>query len=151
MKKIIHKVLREKTDNFGVQFFRYLLVGSTSFVFDFAILYLLTSIVHIPYLISTTLAFIVGLTVNYFLSIIWVFNTKDGVNRKREFTLFCIVGVIGLILTDLFMWLFTDKVHFFYLVSKIVTTVIIFFWNFLGRRYVYYFIDKKEEKTVKSL
>ena len=151
MKKLIHKVLRKKTDSFWVQLFRYLFVGTTAFVFDFTILFLLTSKLHVPYLVSTTLAFLVGVTINYLLSILWVFNTKESINRKKQFTLFLIVAVIGLILTDLFMWLLTDKAHFFYLVSKIVTTVIVYFWNFLGRRYVYYFIDTKEEKTAKSL
>lgn len=151
MKKLISKVLRKKTDSFWVQLFRYLFVGTTAFIFDFTILFFLTSKLHIPYLISTTLAFLVGVTINYLLSILWVFNTKEGVNRKKEFILFLIVAVIGLILTDLFMWLFTDKVHFFYLVSKIVTTVIVYFWNFLGRRYVYYFIDSQDGNKVETL
>lgn len=50
------------------EFCRYLLVGGTAFVADFATLALLTDLAGMHYLLSATVGFAVGTVVNYLLS-----------------------------------------------------------------------------------
>lgn len=134
--KILNKLFVVKTDNGLIQLFRYFFVGGTAFIFDFGTLFALTEFFKVYYLISATIAFLVGLTVNYILSIIWVFRKHTIKNKKVEFIIFSAIGIFGLILNGLLIWFFTEVVAIHYLFSKILSTVIIFFWNFIIRKFI---------------
>ncbi|HTX61498.1 MAG TPA: GtrA family protein, partial [Methanobacterium sp.] len=120
MKETAHKILTSKTDKTGIQFFRYLFVGGAAFLVDLASLYILTDFFGIYYLISAAIAFLLGLVTNYILSISWVFNRRSLDNKTVEFSVFAIIGIIGLGLNELFIWLFTAELGIYYLLSKIL-------------------------------
>lgn len=63
-------------------------------------------------------------------------------NRKLEFILFGLIGLIGLGLNNLFIYLLTDLMGLYYMVSKLVTAVLVYLWNFLGRRYFLFYVEK---------
>ena len=109
-------------------------MGGVAFVCDFGALYALTEFAGLHYLISASLSFLLGLGVNYALSVLWVFSRRALQSRWVEFGIFAAVGVVGLALNALFMWLFTDVAGFHYLVSKIGSTVLVFLWNFAARK-----------------
>lgn len=137
MKTLIKRLLSDSSDNIFIQLFRYGFVGGVAFVVDFGLLAMFTELCGLPYLVSACLSFIAGLTVNYAMSIKWVFNQSDNLTaqqRTAEFIIFAAIGVIGLGLNALIMWVATEQIGFHYLVSKIVSTVTVFFWNFLARR-----------------
>jgi putative flippase GtrA len=119
-----------------IQLFRYGIVGGIAFVVDYGSLWLLTEQCHLPYLWSAAIAFLLGLTCNYVLSTRWVFGESKLKNPWAEFAAFALIGIVGLGLNELIMWGFTDGLHFHYMLSKIVSTVIVFFWNFLARRFL---------------
>ena len=54
----------------------------------------------------------------------WIFDQRRFDNRLFEVALFVAIGVVGLLLTALFMWLFTDRLDMHYLLSKVLTTAI---------------------------
>jgi putative flippase GtrA len=137
MNQYISKLLAHKTNNLFVQLFRYTFVGGIAFVIDFGLLFLLTAYAGLHYQWSAAISFIAGLAVNYMISITWVFNADEGSrNRLYEFLMFAVVGVIGLGLNALIIYVFTELVGVYYLISKIISTIIVFLWNFLGRRYL---------------
>ena len=129
-------ILREKPDSLVGQLFRYAIVGGLSFVVDYGSLWLLTEKAGLPYLWSAAIAFILGLICNYLLSTAWVFGESRIKNAWGEFLAFAIIGVIGLGLNELIMYACTDGLGFHYMLSKIVSTGIVFFWNFLARRFL---------------
>lgn len=134
--KLIKSVFISTTDNPLVQLLRYAFVGGIAFIVDFGVLALLTESMEMPYLLSACFGFIGGLTANYLLSIHWVFNkqTSESKDVIIDFILFTIIGVVGLGLNALIMWIATEKFESHYLLSKIISTIIVFGWNFLGRR-----------------
>lgn len=138
IKKDLHSniqyVFKEKTNNTFLQLFRYTFVGGFAFLVDFGTLFTLTEFLKIHYLVSAGIAFIFGLIVNYFLSVKWVFNNRVMDNRLLEFMLFTLIGFVGLLLNELFLWILTDIFLIYYLLSKIVTTAIVYFWNFFLRK-----------------
>lgn len=138
IKKDLHSniqyVFKEKTNNTFLQLFRYTFVGGFAFLVDFGTLFTLTEFLKIHYLVSAGIAFIFGLIVNYFLSVKWVFNNRVMDNRLLEFLLFTLIGFVGLLLNELFLWILTDIFLIYYLLSKIVTTAIVYFWNFFLRK-----------------
>lgn len=133
---MIEKILTYKTDNSFIQLFRYTLVGGLAFIVDFGLLFIFTDIFRIYYLISAALAFLSGLTTNYILSIVWVFNKRRLRNKSFEFGIFALIGFIGLGFNELFIWFFTEQFHSHYLLSKIFSTGFVYLWNFSARKFM---------------
>ena len=140
----IRSVFRGKTNNTLLQLFRYTFVGGFAFLVDFGTLFLLTEFFHIHYLVSAGIAFIFGLTINYFLSVLWVFSCRTMESRLLEFFLFALIGLVGLGLTELFLWILTDILLIYYLLSKIITTIVVYFWNFFARKIVLFNKQKSQ-------
>ena len=134
MKHLLFLLFRESTNRTLVQLFRYGFVGGVAFLIDYGTLFLLTEYVQIPYLISAAIAFIVGLIINYLLSVYWVFNKNRDNKPAREFLFFAAIGVVGLLFNELIMFAGTDLLHLHYMLSKIISTMIVFFWNFFARK-----------------
>lgn len=135
---MIDKLFRERTDDIFLQFFRYIFVGGTAFIVDFFFLYFFSDICGIYYLISAVLSFIISVLVNYIMSTRWVFNQDNIGNKVLEFNLFILISTIGLVFTEILLYFFTDIVGLYYLVSKIIASIIVLFWNFLARRVMFY-------------
>ena len=134
IKQLLKLFLTHKSDNQLLQLIRYLVSGGCSFCIDFGTLFILTEFVGIHYLISSILAFILAMTTNYLISILWVFNKRKMDNTLHEFGIFMSISVTGLALNTAFMWTFTEYINLHYLISKIVATALVFFWNFTAKR-----------------
>ena len=135
---MIDKLFRQITDNIFIQMFRYVFVGGTAFVVDFFFLYFFSDICGIYYLLSGILSFIISVLVNYIMSTKWVFNQDNIDNKVLEFNLFILISAIGLVFTEILLWLFTDIFGLYYLLSKIIAAIIVMFWNFIARRIMFY-------------
>ena len=135
---MINKLFKESTDNIVIQLFRYVFVGGTAFVVDFFFLYFFSDICGIYYLVSAVLSFIISVLVNYVMSTKWVFNQDKIENKVLEFNLFILISTIGLVFTEILLYFFTDIVGLYYLISKIISAIIVLFWNFLARRVMFY-------------
>ncbi|HJB01296.1 MAG TPA: GtrA family protein [Candidatus Mediterraneibacter merdavium] len=122
------------------QIIKFGFVGGTSFLIDAGILFLLTEFAGVHYLISGAISFTASVIYNYILSIKWVFDAKEDVNKVQELAVFIGLSVIGLGLNQLFMWLFVDIFHIYYMLSKIIATAIVMVYNFVTRKI---FIEKK--------
>jgi len=134
LSSLFYTLFREKTDNTFLQLIRYTIVGGFAFLIDFGTLYILTEFAHLHYLLSAGIAFILGLLTNYFLSIRWVFDTRIVRDKKLEFIIFAVIGLIGLGLNELFLWIFTDLLDIYYLGSKVLTAILVYLWNFFARK-----------------
>jgi len=136
MTNLLHRLLLAKSNSVFVQFFRYFFVGGVAFAADFGALAFLKEICGLHYIAANTISFIIGLTINYFISIFWVFTTSTFKNRTVEFLFFAVIGVIGLGINDVALWLLTEKCGIFYLLSKIVAAAVGYLWNFFARKYL---------------
>lgn len=139
----LKEILLEETNNSFFQLIRYVFVGGLAFVVDYGLLYLLTEYAGLHYLLSATCSFLAGLIVNYLISTTWVFNQSKLKNKWMEFTIFGLIGVVGLGLNNLFLYLLTDKIGVHYMISKIVVAAIVMLWNFIARK-VILFNNKKQ-------
>lgn len=128
----------EKSGNIFIQLIRYCFTGGVAFAVDFGTLYVLTNFLGLHYLIGATCGFCIGLVITYIGSIYWIFDKRRMRDKRVELGVFILIGIVGLVLTDLFMWLFTDAgfAGLNYLISKIITTVIVTAWNFLAKKYI---------------
>ena len=133
----LNRLFREKTTNIFIQFFRYIFVGGFAFLADAFTLWVCEKWMN--YMIAAAIAFVVGLAVNYALSIWFVFSESSKVkNKVKEFVVYGIIGLIGLLITEGIMYLFTDVFGLYFLISKIIAAAIVLVWNFAARKVVLY-------------
>ncbi len=144
------------------EIFRFLLVGGTATLVDYAVFYLFrqwllpaslmagrawdtTSLV-----IATAFGFCVGLLVNWLLSVTFVFRAvknKEEAKSQKSFWIFTVIGLIGLGITELgvvtLVALFPDITLFgttkFLLpweewLAKVIMTCIVLVFNYIGRK-----------------
>lgn len=135
------RLLKGATDDPRIQLFRYFLVGGAAFAVDFGLLWGLTGC-GVHYLLAGACSFAAGLSVNYLLSVAWVFRDHALRNRLAEFAGFAAIGIAGLGLNEAILWMATEAAGFHYLFSKIIAAAVVFLWNFAARKYLL-FHEKK--------
>ena len=139
---MIRKLFLEDTDNWLIQLFRYFFAGGTAAGVNILFLYVFTDIFHLYYLISNVLSFIFGLITNYVLSKKFIFKADVG-NKGLEFMVYGLIGVVGLVFDTGLLYFFTGFLGFYYMISKIFSTIIVFLWNFAARKLLYVIWEKK--------
>jgi putative flippase GtrA len=117
-----------------IEFLRYLVTGAAAFAVDFGTLYALTRFGGVYYLSSAAGGFILGLIVNYILSRAWVFNGRRLDNAAAEFAVFAAIGLVGLSLNELGMWVLVGIAGLNYLLAKFGVAALVYFWNFGARK-----------------
>ena len=126
-----------KTNKFFVQLFRYFFSGGIAFLIDKALFALLRYGRELNVFVSTSVGFIVGLVVTYLLSIFWIFDKRRLENRLKEFLIFVLIGIIGLLLMNVLVWFFREIVGLqFDFVSNLAATVVVTLWNFFAKKYI---------------
>jgi len=118
-------------------FIRYLIVGGSAFVIDFFSLVFFTEIVDFYYLVSAPIAFIIALIFSYLLCIKWVFKYRVFTNTKIESSIFCVIGLFGILITESILAVFTPVVGN-YKIVKIISSAVVLFWNFFMPRYLFF-------------
>lgn len=116
------------------QILRFLVVGGTAFLIDFFVLYLLTELAGINYLLSNGISFTLSTVYNYFLSTLWVFDTKTHKRTLVEMLVFFVLSAAGLGINQGIMWIAVEKANINYLISKILATIIVMIFNFVTRK-----------------
>ncbi len=133
----IGKLFGERAATVANQFIKYFGVALVGLAVDFGTLVVLHDVFHVHYLIAAAGGFIAGLAVNYALSSKYVFKNSKLKSRTLEFVMFGVVGLIGLGLLSLSMWLLVSIVGMQYLLAKCLATVVVYVWNFIGRKALY--------------
>lgn len=132
-------LLLQPTQNGLLQFFRYCFVGGIATVADWAVLYFLTNSLGIYHLISSVVSFVAGLLTNFLLSKLLVFSGSEAKgNVWTEFAGYAVIGVIGLGITELILFVFTDLFKLYFMLSKAIATVFVLLWNYLARKILLY-------------
>jgi putative flippase GtrA len=132
---LLASYLIQKSDQLSVQFLRYLFVGGAAAAVDTGVFYAAHNITGYHYLGAQTMGFLSGVITNYILSILWVFRSSGSV--RKEFTLFVLIGVGGLLMSYASLWLLIDVAELRYfkdMLAKAVTILVGLSWNFLMRR-----------------
>ncbi len=123
-----------------IQLMRFAVVGGSAFLIDYGVMIFLTELFGVDYLISCGISFTVSVIYNYILSVKWVFDVGDGRDKRQEFVLFLFMSIIGLGLNQLLMWLLVEKMEIYYMMAKIMVTVVVMVYNFITRKL---FLEKK--------
>ncbi|NSL55312.1 GtrA family protein [Uliginosibacterium aquaticum] len=119
------------------EFFSYLLVGGLAFAVDYGVLWLALNL-GLHYAVATLLGFCAGLATNYLLCITWVWRGTRA-TTLRDFIVFTVIGIGGLLLTLLLMWLAVDIAQLSPKLTKPFIAGLVLVWNFGLRRLFVFF------------
>ena len=87
--------------------------------------------------LSASISFVVSVIFNYVASMRFVFTRRDDLSRRREFIIFVVLSVVGLVINEIIMAagvaVLGDSALMI-TVTKLVATVIVMVWNFFSRK-----------------
>lgn len=134
--------LIEKYKPLFFELVRFGIVGVISFVFDWGFLRLTLFLgfdnvkTTASIMVSTAVGFTVGVTVNYLLSVLFVFKAaKNGAGKDvKSAVIFLIASAIGGVITELIMHFGTITLGYNEDATKVVATLIVMMWNYISRK-----------------
>lgn len=122
-----------------LQLIKFAIVGVIAAVVDVGVLVILKELLSVNVLLSSAISFCVSVTVNYFLSMTFVFKRKNQ-GRIKEFIIFVALSIGGLCLNQLILWLGVKFTSVYYLIVKLFAMIIVPIYNFVTRKI---FLEKK--------
>lgn len=112
------------------RFFRYASVGVTTLGFDLVLLYLATEFAGVPYYIMTPVAFLLAVSLNYFLSRAHVFR---GTSRKAHngYAYFILIALAGAAVTTGGVALLVQYLGLYYILARLLVAGLVGIGNYL--------------------
>lgn len=123
-----------------VQLIRFSVVGVIAAIVDVGVLVALKELMNVDVLIASAISFSVSVTVNYVLSMSFVFKSRKQ-SKIREFVIFVLLSIGGLGLNQLILWIGVSFTTVYYLAVKFLAMVIVPFYNFITRKI---FLEEKQ-------
>lgn len=114
---------------------RYGVSSACALLVDVGLLWGLTSYAGVNYLLSAGIGFSAGCLVNYVVSTTLVFEDNSARHQTTTLFLFFVVGVIGLIMNHVILYVGVDILSFHLLIAKAISAGLVFWFNFLARGY----------------
>lgn len=114
-------------------------VGIFSTLLDYIILFVLKEKFYLGVLYASAFSFIISVLFNYTLSMRFVFIDKKDMSKIKEVSIFFLTAILGLIINQMVMYISIEKLKIYYMISKVLATAIVMFWNFASR---YIFLEK---------
>lgn len=110
------------------------MTGGVAFSVNITVLYWLTSILDIYYLISTVFAFLASFSVSFLMQKFWTFKDHSRVGWHAQLSLYLTLQVINLGFNALLMYTFVEYLHVWYILSQTIIA--------LGLAVISFFINK---------
>ena len=123
-----------------LQLIKFAIVGVIAAFTDVGVLVVLKEIFSFDVLLASAISFSVSVTVNYILSMHFVFKSKKQ-SKVKEFIIFVCLSIGGLMLNQLILWIGVNFTAIHYLIIKILAMVIVPIYNFATRKV---FLESKE-------
>ena len=132
--KIFHIKVNSKTEKLFIQIFKFGIVGGIAFIIDYISLIIGKEFFHFSTLLAAGIAFTISVIYNYIASVKWVFDVNKEKSKEKNFVIFIVLSIVGLIITEVIMWFGSDVMKISYLIVKIAATAIVMIFNFVTRK-----------------
>jgi putative flippase GtrA len=114
-------------------FSRYVIFAGIATVVDMSVLFVMTSVFSVHYLISAVFGYLAGMVTNYTLNKKHTFqNTSTRI--PFQFGVFSLIASVGLILNQVTMFVFVEFVGAGYLIAKVIAVGFVAVWSFWGHK-----------------
>lgn len=131
---LLKRLLLHKSDAPAIHLFRSVKVSLGVSLIDFGLLALLVEFCRMNYLMAASAGFTVGVSLNYFLSVRWVFATRKISRRHLEYLIFAGIGAAGLLFNGVIMVLLVEGGELHYMAARMISGSTVFLGSFFFRR-----------------
>ncbi len=129
---------------------RYAAVGASAAAVDFVIFAVFAKFLGFNYLLVGAIGFIIATTINYFLSIRFVFESGVRFGFQKEITLVFLISFTALGVNQAVLYFGIGILEWEMLLTKICATGSVFFWNFGARsQFIFKPLEKKAQANGK--
>lgn len=125
---------------------RFAAVGLSAFAIDY-VLFMLLHLLGMPYLIANIASYIIATIYNFVLSMRFVFSGKASQTRAQQFGIFLVLSAIGLVLNEVYLYVFVSLLTITPAISKVVATFLVTIFNFITRKL---FLEDRRSKRPQS-
>lgn len=112
----------------------YGIIGCFTSSLDFLVYTALVSWIGLYYIAANCISVLVGISTSFVLNRKYNFKVKDKTGRR--FLVFLTVGLCGLMMSNLILYLCIDVMKWNELISKLASIVLVVFFQFLLNKYV---------------
>jgi dolichol-phosphate mannosyltransferase len=129
--------IRELVQKYA-QFIRFCIAGGFAFSVNLTVLYILTDIFHIYYLISTVGAFLVAFSISFILQKLWTFKDSSRDRLHVQLPLYLGMQVVSITLNASLMYVFVEYLYIWYLFAQaIIAPMLALVIFFINRTYIF--------------
>lgn len=123
--------------SFSREFVRYFGVSIIALAVDMLFFVIGIRLFELSWILASMIGFVGGVAVAYYLSIHQVFESRRMKDApKFEFMIFAGIGLAGLALTQMLLWLFIDVLHFSAELARLASAALSFVVNFSVRKLI---------------
>jgi putative flippase GtrA len=123
------------------QLVRFVLSGGTATISNLLVVFVLTDLLHVYYLLSSTAAFVTSFSVSFMLQKFWTFNDRKVDVVHKQLAISLSIAGFNLLLNTLFMYVFVEYVGLHYFVAQLLSTALIACETFFMYRHVIFVPD----------
>ena len=116
------------------RFLKYSLIGGSTFAFDLLLLSILTELLYVNPVLASGAAFIVAVSINYWISRTFVFK-GTGRDAASGYVYFLMIAGTGLVFVMGTMFVLVSVLGFHPLLSRVSVAAVTGFWNYLTNLY----------------
>ena len=124
----------------------YGIIGSFTASLDFLVFTLLTRSLGVNYLVANCISVLVGITTSFYLNRTYNFKVSD--KTAQRFSIFLAVGLTGLLMSNLILWVGIDKMHLNESITKLASIVLVVFFQFLFNKFITFRV--KDDTSLKQ-
>jgi len=114
------------------QFLRFAAVGAIGTAFHYMALYLLVEYSGSGPVLASSVGFVLGAVINYFLNYRFTFASEK--LHTEALPKFFLVAILGLPLNSGVMAFYTSVIPLHYLLAQLLATGVVLIWNFTANR-----------------
>jgi putative flippase GtrA len=112
---------------------KYFFVGATAAVIDIGLFILFANYLGWPWIPVSICTFLLATLVNYLLSIKFIFESGTRHQMHIEIIGVFTISTLALLINQIVLFIAIEWFGWHFIISKIIATGTVFFWNYLGR------------------
>lgn len=135
---------KHKTRKELATIWRYGLGSTISYLINLLIIWIMTDMLGVHYLLSSIVGYASIVISSYIFSVTWIFTERKIASKGKEFVAFTLITVFAILMNLLSMWFFTDYLGWYYIISNITTNFLATIWGYVPKK-IFLFSSKKEK------
>lgn len=114
-----------------IKFLKFGIVGLSGTAIDFLFTWVCKEKLKWNKFVSNSIGLTIAATSNYILNRIWTFESNSP-DVGREYLSFFGISIVGLVLNNLFIYLFHEKLKINFYMAKAFAIALVAIWNFIA-------------------